>query len=101
MRKKLTTLPEAVARIPNGASIAVAGESDMAPMAIIRELLRQEKHELSFVGVPGAGFAAELLLAAGALHNVEASNFEVAPFGYAPTFRRMAQAGMSPLLDSG
>ena len=101
MREKLTTLAEAVARVPNGASIAVSGESDMAPMAIVREILRQGKRDLSFIGVPGAGFAAEVLLAAGALRNVEGSNFEVAPFGYAPTFRRLAQAGMSPLLDSG
>lgn len=101
MRDKLTSLSDAVSRIPGGASIAVAGESDMAPMALVRELLRQGKRDLSFVGVPGAGFAAEVLLAAAALRGVEASNFEVAPFGYAPTFRRMAQAGMSPLLDSG
>ncbi len=101
MRDKLASLTDAVRHIDDGMTIAMAGEGEMMPMALTREIIRQGRKDLKLLLVPGGGLPADLLLGAGCLRQIEASNVEISPFGYAPIFRRLVQGGQSPILDSG
>jgi glutaconate CoA-transferase subunit A len=101
MREKLTTLAEATAIVEDGMTIAMAAEGEMAPMALVRELIRAGRKDLRLLLAPGGGLAADVLLGAGCVSLIEASNVEISPFGYAPHFRRQVQAGEGGILDSG
>lgn len=94
MREKLTGMEEAIALVEDGMTVAMAGEGDVAPMALVRELVRQGRRDLFLELVPGGGLPADLLIGAGCVSRMEFSNVEVPGFGYAPHFRRRIQAGL-------
>ena len=64
-------LPEAVATVPDGASVAPGGFMlGRAPMALVFELVRQERQGLHIISLPNP-LPAEILVAAGAVSKVE------------------------------
>ncbi len=70
-RARWTTLDEAVATIDDGALIAPGGFMlGRAPMALVFELVRQERKGLSVISLPNP-LPAEILVAAGAASRVE------------------------------
>lgn len=70
-RARWVSLEEAVASIPDGASIAPGGFMlGRAPMALIFELVRQGKRNLHVVSLPNP-LPAEILVAAGAVSRLE------------------------------
>ena len=72
MTDKLTTLPEAIAPIPDGARLALGGNTlHRGPGAAVRELVRQEKRGLEIVKTAGA-YDVDLLAAAGCAAAVSA-----------------------------
>ncbi len=101
MREKLSTIEDAIDLVQDGATIGIAGENDMAPMALAREVIRRGRKNLLLYLVPGGGLPADMMLGAGCVRLIEASNVEVGSFGFAPHFRRRAQAGEPIILDSG
>lgn len=97
MSTKFTDLSTAVAAIPDGASIAF---SKLYPMALVRELVRQRKRGLRFVGMPIAGFAADFLAAAGALASVESGAVTLGAIGPAANYQRAVRDGEVAALAS-
>jgi glutaconate CoA-transferase subunit A len=94
MRDKRTTLTEAVAAIPDGALVALGGNTlHRAPCAAVHEVVRQGKRGLTVVKTAGA-YDVDLLCAAGCVDAVAAGfvGYET-PFGMAPAYRRAVESG--------
>ncbi len=98
---KLVPLDRAVARVGDGALIALGGGlSARLPMAAVRELIRQGRRGLHVIG-SAHGIDVDLLIAAGALSICEESyvGFEQ-DLGLAPAFRRAAETGTIEVRES-
>ncbi|HVN13462.1 MAG TPA: CoA-transferase [Kineosporiaceae bacterium] len=98
---KRTTLADAVARVPDGATVALGGGlSARLPMALVRELVRQGRRGLRVVG-SAHGMDVDLLVAVGAVAVSEESyvGFEQ-DLGLAPAFRRAAENGTLEVRES-
>lgn len=98
---KLTTLEQAAARVSDGDVVALGGGlSARLPMALVRELIRQERRDLHLVG-SAHGIDVDLLVAAGAVSICEESyvGFEQ-DLGLAPAYRRAAVAGQVRIAES-
>lgn len=92
---KLTTLEAAGAMIPDGARLALGGNVlHRAPMAMVRELVRQRKRGLRLIKTAGA-HDIDLLSAAGCAASVDAGfvSYET-EYGLAMHYRRAVEAGM-------
>jgi glutaconate CoA-transferase subunit A len=92
-----TSLTEAVAAIPDGASVALGRPG---AMALVREVVRQGKRDLHLIGVPTGGLAIELLIARGAARSLETSGVDLGEHGFAPAFTRAVERGALDLRDS-
>ncbi|WP_164716642.1 CoA transferase subunit A [Paenibacillus whitsoniae] len=90
---RFITIEEAVARIPDGAQLAVSGNMEMSPMALIRGLVRAERRGLRLVCAGAAAVNADLLIGAGAVSEVEFSQISMGEYGFAPNFRRKFEQG--------
>src|ERR1700712_3510162 len=89
---KRTSLAEAAARVGDGALVALGGGlCARLPMALVRELVRQDRRALPLVG-SAHSIDVDLLIAAGAVKVCEESyvGFEQ-DLGLAPAFRRAAE----------
>ena len=94
MIDKTTTLTETIAAIPDGARIALGGNTlHRGPGAAVHELVRQEKRGLEIVKTAGA-YDVDLLCAAGCVAAVSAGfiGYET-PFGMAPAYRQAVEFG--------
>ena len=90
---KVRDLEQAVSMVPDGATIAIGGLSmNATPMAFVRELIRQEKRDLTLLAIVN-GMAIDWLVAAGAVRKVIAGLVSFEGLGLAPNFRRAVQAG--------
>ncbi|MCY3560832.1 MAG: hypothetical protein OXH20_06635 [bacterium] len=90
---KQTSLAEAAASVPDGATIALGGLSmNSAPMAFVRELVRADKRDLTVVAIV-AGMCVDWLVAAGAVSRVVAGLVSFEGLGLAPHFRRAVERG--------
>lgn len=88
------SLREAVAMVPDGAIVALGGNVlHRAPMAFVRELVRQKKKHLNIVKTAGA-HDIDLLCAANCVQSVSAGfvSYE-SKFGLANFYRKSVQAG--------
>ena len=91
---KLTSLPDAVKAIPDGAMLALGGNTlNRAPMAAVYELARQQKRGLRLVKTAGA-MDVDLLCLAGCVHSVDAGfvSYE-SHFGLCPHYRKGVEQG--------
>lgn len=93
MASKLLTLQEAVALIPDGAKLAISGNMDMSPMALIREVIRAERRNLYLICMGAAAVNADLLIGAGVVSTVEFSQISMGEYGFALNFRRHFEKG--------
>jgi glutaconate CoA-transferase, subunit A len=97
---KLRTLGEAAALIGDGASLGLGGiHAHNGPMALIRELVRQGRRELTLIPNVSVGLPAELLIAAGAVKRIYASYVGLEHHGLAPAFRRAGEEGTIEIRD--
>jgi glutaconate CoA-transferase, subunit A len=90
---KVLTSDEVVARIPDGALVAIGGSSlSRKPMALVRALARSERRDLRLI-VNVGGPEVDLLIGTGKVAEVMYAfvGFEV--MGLAPHFRRARQDG--------
>lgn len=91
-RAKVTSLEAALDQIPSGASIAFGGFAlANKPMAFVRALIRAGRAGLTVIGAPQASLEIDLLLGAGALDELWASNVAFDYLGLAPFFRRAGE----------
>jgi glutaconate CoA-transferase subunit A len=88
---------EAVAGIPDGASVALGRP---AALFLVEELIRQGRAGLRLVGVPTGGRAVELLIAAGCAESLECSGVDLGEDGQAPAFGRAVESGALRMIDS-
>lgn len=94
MPSKLISIQEAVAQIPDGTKLAVSGNMEMSPMALIREIVRAKKRELYLVCVGAAAVNADLLIGAGVVSTVEFSQISMGEYGFGLNFRRKFEQGV-------
>jgi glutaconate CoA-transferase, subunit A len=98
-RSKLASLTEAAAHISDGARVALGGFAVYQhPMALVRELARQERRDLTVVGTVN-GNEVDLLAGAGCLRRVETSYVGLERYGLAPNFRRRVEQGELEVVD--
>jgi glutaconate CoA-transferase subunit A len=98
---KLVPLEDAAALVADGAIVALGGGlSARLPMALVRELIRQDRRGLHVVG-SAHSIDVDLLVAAGAIAVCEESyvGFEQ-DLGLAPAYRRAAEAGELGIRES-
>jgi glutaconate CoA-transferase subunit A len=91
---KQQSLHALVARIPNGASLALGGSFlHRGPFAVVRELIRQGKTGLEIVK-QSPGYDIDILCRAGAVARVRAGIVAMeGNFGLAPWYRRAIERG--------
>ncbi len=96
MKVPLTSLADAVAVIPDGASIALGRP---AATALVQELIAQGRRHLRLIGVPTGGHAVEALVAAGCARSLESSGVDLGEEGFAPAFTTAVESGRLEMLD--
>ena len=104
MQVKQTSLAEAVSLVSDGDVVALQNmATQAAPMAMVRELIRQERRELAVVCLVG-GIAVDWLAAAGCMNRFIGSAVSMEQFGLAQRYRRAVEAGrirVEELSESG
>jgi glutaconate CoA-transferase subunit A len=99
--EKQVSLAEAASIVRDGMTIAIGGGlSWREPMAFLREMIRQGRHNLHLIGT-AHGVDVDLLCGAEAVSIIEESyvGFEQ-DFGMAPNFRRTCQDGHTKVYDT-
>jgi len=94
---KLVAPADAVAMIPDGASVAFGRPP---ALGLVRELIRQGRRDLDLVGVPTGDIAIELLIAAGCARSLHSSGVDLGELGQAPAFARAVESGALAVTDS-
>lgn len=93
------SLQQAVSLINDRDRVAVGGCMQMAPMALIREMIRQGKKNLQLVTVPGGAMGVDMLIGAGAASSIETAQVVMDEYGSAPNFRSAVEQGSIRVLD--
>ena len=96
----IRTLDEAAALVPDGATLATTGQTEMAPMAFGRALVRRGVRDLDIVVVPtGGGILVDMLIGAGCVRSLEFAQMAMGEYGQCPNFRRRVQEGRLVVRD--
>jgi glutaconate CoA-transferase subunit A len=95
---KQLTLQELVAKVQNGASLALGGSFlHRGPFAFVRELIRQGRTDLEIIK-QSPGYDIDILCRAGAVRTVRAGIVAMeGNFGLAPYYRRAVESGATRL----
>jgi len=97
---KRIALDEVPRRVPHGTRLGIGGGPVMStPTALIREIIRGGARDLHVVAASTGGFGIDLLIGAGCVASVEFAQIVLNEFGFAPNFRRAAEAGRLRCLD--
>ncbi|HEY2892221.1 MAG TPA: CoA transferase [Dongiaceae bacterium] len=94
------TLEGLIARIPDGAHIAIPPDYSFVAMAATRALIRRKARGLRLLGVPTTGLQADLLIGAGCVAEIEAAGVALGEAGLAPRFSAAARAGTITMRDT-
>lgn len=91
---KQTSLKELVAKVPDGASLALGGSFlHRGPFAFVREMIRQKKKDIEIVK-QSPGYDIDILCRAGTVKRVRAGIVAMeGNFGLAPYYRRAIESG--------
>jgi len=93
-KDRVMTLPEAVASVTDGSTVVLGGcFNHNKPMAVVRELVRQGRKNLTVVAPPTGSMDVDLLVGAGATDHVVSAYVGFEHLGLAPHFRARCQAG--------
>ena len=92
-------LAVAAALVQNGDLVALGGHTRHAPMALIRELIRQGRRDLGLVTVPTGGLNVDLAVGAGLVNRLHFAQVVLEEFGMAPHFRRAVEQGRLQCLE--
>jgi glutaconate CoA-transferase, subunit B len=99
---KVVSLREAAASIADGSIVAVGGLSYFgAPMALVRELIRQGVRDLTLITAAVTSIQADLLIAAGAVRKIISPYVSLEELGLAPAFRKAVEAGTLEVVECG
>jgi glutaconate CoA-transferase subunit A len=101
MRQKLRTLEEAAALVKTGSQVVMSAGMTRAPMALLRQLVRQGTRGLRVVGVVGGEINIDFLVGAGAVGSVDTCSVTLGAFARTgPNFARFAQGGRVKAFDN-
>ena len=89
----IRSMGEAARLVHDGDQVAYVGYMKMEPVAFFHELVRRGRRDLRLLLAPSSGFVADLMIGAGALQSIEFSSLSFMEYGFAPNFRRRAEAG--------
>jgi len=90
---KVVNIAQAAAMVPDGCTLAIGGLSmNSSPMALVRELIRQQKKNLTVVAIVN-GMAVDWLVAAGCVRRVISGLISFEGMGLAPNFRQAVESG--------
>ena len=89
----IRSMGEAAGLVRDGDQVVYVGYMKMEPVAFFHELVRQGRRDLRLLLAPSSGFVADLMIGAGALESIEFSSLSFMEYGFAPNFRRRAEAG--------
>lgn len=102
MSGKICSAADAVARwVPDGCGVLAVGGMHLHnnPMALVFELVRQDRHVRRLVTSPSASLNADVLIGAGLVGEVATSYVGFEHLGLAPRFRSAAEAGTLKVVD--
>ncbi len=88
------------ARIPDGALVALPPDGRLSPAELARALVRRGARGLRLLGVPVTGYAADLLIGAGCVAEVETSAATLGEAGASPRFVAAVTAGTLLVRDA-
>jgi glutaconate CoA-transferase, subunit A len=88
-----TDLATAAALVRDGDLVALGGHTRAAPMALIREFIRQGRRGLGLITVPTGGLNVDLAVGAGVADRLHFAQVGLEEYGMAPNFRAAVQAG--------
>jgi glutaconate CoA-transferase subunit A len=95
-----TDLDGLVARIPDGATLALAADYySGCAMAAVRRLIARGVRDLHLIGIPTLGFQADMLIGAGCVRTVECAAVTIGEHGPAPRFVAAVKAGTLRVID--
>jgi glutaconate CoA-transferase, subunit A len=101
MRDKLTTLEQAAAAVKTGAQLVMSANIQRAPMALLRQLVRQGTQKLRVIGVVGGDLNIDFLVGAGAVSVVDTCSVTMSEFARTgPNFERYVLANRVRSLDN-
>lgn len=90
---KVVSLAEAASLVSDGDTVALQNmATQAAPMALVRELIRQERRNLTLVCLVG-GMAVDWLAAAGCLSGLIGAAVSMEQFGLCQQYRKAVEAG--------
>jgi len=93
MMRKILSIEQAAATVPDGCTLAIGGLSmNSSPMALVRELVRQKKRNLTVVAIVN-GMAIDWLVAAGCVRRIISGLVSFEGMGLAPNFRHAVETG--------
>lgn len=93
MASKVTSLQEAAGLVEDGATVALQSMATFtAPMAMVRELIRRERRDLTLVCLVG-GIPVDWLAAAGCLSRVVGAAVSMEQFGLCNQYRKAVERG--------
>ncbi len=93
MQEKLTTLAQAAALVNDGDVVALQNmATQAAPMALVRELIRQDKRKLGLVVLVG-GMAVDWLAATGVIDRLIGAAVTMEQFGLCQQYRQAVEQG--------
>lgn len=101
MRDKLTTLEAAAAAVKTGAHLVMTANLQRAPMALLRQLVRQGTNKLRVIGVVGGDLNIDFLVGAGAVSVVDTCSVTLGEFARTgPNFSRYVLGNRVRALDN-
>jgi len=102
MANLMTSLEEAIGRIPDGCVVGVGGFNfQNKPLASVREIIRQGKRNLTLICGAPSSIDADLLVGAGCVREIVVQSVSLERFGpVGPGFRRRSQAGEVIVVDA-
>lgn len=89
----LCLIEDLVARIADGALLAIPCNESGVAMAATRALIRRGVKDLRLVAVPVSGIQADLLIGAGCVAEIESSAVSLSEYGPAPRFTEAVKTG--------
>ena len=93
MKDKLASLEQAVALVDDGDVVALQNmATQAAPMALVRELIRQQKQGLGLVVLVG-GMPVDWLATAGVIDRLIGAAVSMEQFGLCQQYRRAVEGG--------
>jgi len=94
------SLDDLLARVADGASVALPPDYSGCAMAAVRVLMARGARRLHLIGVPQMGFQADMLIGAGCVETVETAAVTLGEHGPAPRFTAAIKDGTLRILDA-